>query len=158
MNRPIRYNSIKSFKEFNETKCRYRVAKGSAGSGKSVNVAQDFIMKLSDPCYKGANLLVLRKTYDNNRDTTFAELEGAINRIFGEYAKGIWQISKSPLMMECKTTGSRIIFRGMNDDKQRKRQNLLPLKQVSLLGYGLKKQLSLKKTTLIFLMTVFVAI
>ncbi len=122
----VQFNKI--FKEFNETKCRYRVAKGSAGSGKSVNVAQDFIMKLSDPYYKGANLLVLRKTYDNNRDTTFAELEGAINRIFGEYAKGIWQISKSPLVMECKTTGSRIIFRGMNDDKQREKAKSITTK------------------------------
>ncbi len=122
----VQFNKI--FKELNETKCRYRVAKGSAGSGKSVNVAQDFIMKLSDPYYKGANLLVLRKTYDNNRDTTFAELEGAINRIFGEYAKGIWQISKSPLMMECKTTGSRIIFRGMNDDKQREKAKSITTK------------------------------
>ena len=39
----VQFNKI--FKDFNETKCRYRVAKGSAGSGKSVNVAQDFIMK-----------------------------------------------------------------------------------------------------------------
>ncbi len=122
----IQFNKI--FKEFNETKCRYRVAKGSAGSGKSVNVAMDFILKLSDPYYKGANLLVLRKTYDNNRDTTFAELEGAINRIFGEYASGLWQISKSPLMMECKTTESRIIFRGMNDAKQREKAKSITTK------------------------------
>ncbi len=122
----VQFNKV--FKDFNETKCRYRVAKGSAGSGKSVNVAQDFIMKLSDPYYKGANLLVLRKTYDNNRDTTFAELEGAINRVFGEYAKEIWTISKSPLSMECKTTGSRIIFRGMNDAKQREKAKSITTK------------------------------
>lgn len=122
----IQFNKI--FKDFNETKCRYRVAKGSAGSGKSVNVAQDFIMKLSDPYYQGVNLLVLRKTYDNNRDTTFAELEGAINRIFGEHAKEVWAISKSPLSMDCKTTGSRIIFRGMNDAKQREKAKSITTK------------------------------
>ena len=52
----------KSFKEANSTRKRYRAMKGSAGSGKSVNVAQDYILKLSDPKYKGANLLVVRKS------------------------------------------------------------------------------------------------
>ena len=36
---------------------------GSAGSGKSVDIATDYILKLSDIKYKGANLLVVRKTY-----------------------------------------------------------------------------------------------
>lgn len=31
----------RNFKEFNECKKRYRLAKGSAGSGKSVNIAQN---------------------------------------------------------------------------------------------------------------------
>ena len=48
------------FKEFNRTKCRYRIAMGSAGSGKSVDIATDYILKLSDKKYKGANLLVCR--------------------------------------------------------------------------------------------------
>ena len=47
VNQNVEFN--KNFKDFNETKCRYRVAKGSAGSGKSVNVAMDFILKLADP-------------------------------------------------------------------------------------------------------------
>ena len=76
----VGFNKI--FKEFNTTKCRYRVAKGSAGSGKSVNIAQDYIMKLADPFYKGANLLVLRKVDDTNRNSTFAELQSAIHRLF----------------------------------------------------------------------------
>lgn len=42
----------RNFKEFNECKKRYRLAKGSAGSGKSVNIAQNFIIKLGDPKYK----------------------------------------------------------------------------------------------------------
>lgn len=119
IDKKIEYNKI--FREFNETKCRYRVAKGSAGSGKSVDIAQDFIEKLSNPFYQSANLLVLRKTDDTNRDTTFAELEGAINRLFGEFAPDIWKITRNPLAMKCKITGSRIIFRGMNDAKQREK-------------------------------------
>ena len=50
----VELNSV--FKEFNRTKCRYRIAMGSAGSGKSVDIAMDYILKLSDPKYKGANL------------------------------------------------------------------------------------------------------
>ena len=37
------------FRPVNEWRGRYRILKGSAGSGKSVNIAQDYIAKLSDP-------------------------------------------------------------------------------------------------------------
>ena len=91
----------KHFKEFNETKCRYRVAYGSAGSGKSVNIAQDYIMKLADTYYKGANLLVLRKVDDTNRNSTFAELCSAIYRIFPpDVVEKCWKITTNPLMIE----------------------------------------------------------
>lgn len=112
----------KHFKEFNETKCRYRIAFGSAGSGKSVNIAQDYIMKLADIYYKGANLLVLRKVDDTNRNSTFAELCSAIYRIFpADVVDKCWKITTNPLMIENLQTGSQIIFRGMNDDKQREK-------------------------------------
>ncbi|WP_201450763.1 hypothetical protein [Paenibacillus sp. An7] len=55
----VQFNA--NFRDMNQTKKRYRAFKGSAGSGKSVNVAQDFIIKLSDPKYKGANLKVNHK-------------------------------------------------------------------------------------------------
>ena len=48
--------------------------------------AQDYIAKLSDPAYTGANLLVVRKIEETNRDSTFAELQAAIYRMFGPYA------------------------------------------------------------------------
>lgn len=66
------------FRPVNEWRGRYRILKGSAGSGKSVNIAQDYIAKLSDPAYTGANLLVVRKIEETNRDSTFAELQAAI--------------------------------------------------------------------------------
>ena len=133
----VEFNKI--FQEFNETKCRYRVAKGSAGSGKSVNIALDYILKLSDPYYKGANLLVLRKTDDTNRDSTFAELEAAINKIFGEYTDFVWKITRNPLMLECKTTGARIIFRGMNDEKQREKVKSITTKNGKLVWIWLEE-------------------
>lgn len=109
------------FRDMNSTTRRYRVLKGSAGSGKSVNVAQNFILKLSDPKYKGANLLCVRKVNETNRNSTFAELQGAINRIFGERADEYWEIRQSPLSLRSKVTGNEIIFRGVNDARDREK-------------------------------------
>lgn len=114
-----RWNSV--FKPVNRCKTRYRILKGSAGSGKSVNIAQDYIKKLSDPRYKGANLLVVRKIEETNRDSTFAELQSAVYRLFGEHAEKVWKINMNPLSMECKLTGNRVIFRGMKDQGQREK-------------------------------------
>ena len=105
---------------------------GQPGSGKSVDIAQDFILKLSDTAFEGCNLLVCRKTEDTNRDSTFAELQGAVFRIFGEYAKYAWKITKSPLMMENLQTGSQIIFRGMYDEKQREKIKSITFKKGKL--------------------------
>lgn len=115
MSNAVKVAFNKHFKNANDCRKRYRVLKGSAGSGKSVNIAQDFILKLSDPKYKGANLLVVRKVDATNRHSTYAELAGAINRIFGDRAAEFWRIRQSPLEMECKITGNKIIFRGMKD-------------------------------------------
>lgn len=118
----------KTFREVNKCKKRYRVLKGSAGSGKSTNVALDYISKLSNKTYKGANLLVVRKVDVSNRDSTFAELEKAIYTIFGNQAEKAWTINRSPLSMECKLTGNRIIFRGVKDDSQREKVKSITFK------------------------------
>ena len=114
-----RWNPI--FKAVNHSRARYRVLKGSAGSGKSYNIAQDYIKKLSDSRFRGANLLVVRKVEETNRFSTFAELSGAINRLYGEHAPRVWHARMSPLSLECLATGNRIIFRGVNDDRQREK-------------------------------------
>lgn len=108
----------KVFKEFNQTKCRYRLAKGSAGSGKSVDIAMDFILKLSDRKYKGANLLVVRQTETSHKDSTFAELLSAINRMG---LATFWTYTLTPLTLTCKATGNMIIFRGFSDMRARER-------------------------------------
>ena len=112
----VEFNAV--FKEFNRTKCRYRLAKGSAGSGKSVNIATDFILKLSDMKYKGANLLVVRQTEASHEFSTFAELVAAIHRTG---LAPFWEWKKSPLSLTCLVTGNSIIFRGFNDEKARER-------------------------------------
>lgn len=120
------------FREVNRCRARYRILKGSAGSGKSVNIAQDYIKKLSSDTYKGANLLVVRKTDETNRDSTFAELRAAINRLFGEYADNIWKVTLSPMAMEHRSSGNQIIFRGMKDDTQREKVKSITTKKGKL--------------------------
>ncbi len=107
------------FKEVDRSTKRYIVMKGSAGSGKSVDTAQNYILRLMSD--KGRNLVALRKSDITNRDSTFAELTGAIYRMFGDKAEQYWQINMSPLKLTCKANGNQIIFRGMNDDKQREK-------------------------------------
>ena len=107
------------FKEVDQSKKRYIVMKGSAGSGKSVDTAQNYILRLMQD--KGRNLVCIRKSDITNRDSTFAELTGAIYRMFGEKADLYWQITRSPLKLTCRANGNQIIFRGMNDEKQREK-------------------------------------
>lgn len=128
--RKIQWNP--AFRVVNESRHRYRVLKGSAGSGKSVNIAQDYIKKLSDPRYTGANLLVVRKVDESNRDSTFAELQSAVFRLFGEHYEKVWKITQSPLSLECLVTGNRIIFRGVNDERQREKVKSITFKNGKL--------------------------
>lgn len=107
------------FKVVDRSTKRYIVMKGSAGSGKSVDTAQNYILRLMQD--KGRNLVCIRKSDITNRDSTFAELTGAIYRMFGDKAEQYWQINMSPLQLTCKANGNKIIFRGMNDDKQREK-------------------------------------
>ena len=107
------------FREVDRSKKRYIVMKGSAGSGKSVDTAQNYILRLMQD--KGRNLLCVRKSDITNRDSTYAELTGAIYRMFGDKADAYWKVKQSPLMLECRANGNQIIFRGVNDEKQREK-------------------------------------
>ena len=107
------------FKEVNQSQKRYIVMKGSAGSGKSVDTAQNYILRLMND--KGRNLVAMRKSDITNRDSTFAELTGSLYKMFGDRAEAYWKINRSPLMLTCRHNGNQIIFRGMNDDRQREK-------------------------------------
>ena len=107
------------FAEVDENQCRYIVMKGSAGSGKSVDTAYNYILRLMED--KGRNLVCVRKSDITNRDSTFAELTGAIYKMFGDKADLYWRINYTPLQITCKLNGNKIIFRGMNDEKQREK-------------------------------------
>lgn len=108
-----------SFREVDRSKKRYIVMKGSAGSGKSVDTAQNYILRLMQD--KGRNLVCIRKADITNRDSTYAELTGAIYKMFGDKADKYWNIKQSPLQLTCRANGNQIIFRGVNDEKQREK-------------------------------------
>jgi phage terminase large subunit len=89
---------------------RYRVVKGGRGSKKSATAALWIIhnmMKL--PL---ANTLVLRKSFNTHKDSTWAQLKWATNRLGVSH---LWQFKKSPLEAIYKPTGQKILFRGLDD-------------------------------------------
>jgi len=107
------------FREVDRSTKRYIVMKGSAGSGKSVDTAQNYILRLMQD--KGRNLVAMRKSDITNRDSTFAELTGALFRMFGSDYDKYWNIKQSPLQLTFKPNGNQVIFRGMNDERQREK-------------------------------------
>ena len=107
------------FEAVDDSKKRYIVMKGSAGSGKSVDTAMNYILRMMQD--KGRNLVCIRKSDITNRDSTYAELTGAVYRMFGAQADKYWDIKQSPLQLTCKANGNKIIFRGVNDEKQREK-------------------------------------
>lgn len=95
---------------FWKSKQRYVVCKGSRASKKSTTAALKLIVRLMQ--MPEANALVIRKTYSSLKDSCFAQLKWAINRLgVNEY----WIERQSPLELEYKPTGQRIIFRGLDD-------------------------------------------
>lgn len=128
MDLTIKANRV--FKAPDQSQKRYIVMKGSAGSGKSVDTAQHYILRLmSDP---GRNLLCVRKSDVTNRDSTFAELQGAIFRMFGEQYKKYWYINSSDMRLECIANHNQIFFRGVNDEKQREKLKSITVKRGKL--------------------------
>lgn len=107
------------FREPDRSRRRYIVMKGSAGSGKSMDTAQHYLLRLMRD--KGRNLVCVRKADITNRDSTYAELTGAVYRMFGDQADRFWDIQLSPLRLTCRQNGNQIIFRGVNDERQREK-------------------------------------
>lgn len=124
MNLTVQMNPC--FREVDRSQKRYLILKGSAGSGKSVDTAQNYILRLMQD--RGRNLMCVRKSYITNRDSTYAELTGAIYRMFGSRWGRYWIIKQSPLLLECRATGNQILFRGVNDERQREKLKSITFK------------------------------
>lgn len=100
------------YNDFWKFKGRYRVCKGSRASKKSKTSALWFAVWLNKKGFENANLIVFRKTYRTIKDSCFTDLKWALDRI------GViddWNITLSPLEMTRKSTGQKILFRGLDD-------------------------------------------
>ncbi|WP_294468923.1 PBSX family phage terminase large subunit [uncultured Anaerofustis sp.] len=83
---------------------------GGAGSGKSVFVVQRYIYKILSK--KLCNVLVVRKTGNTNRTSTFALFKQIINS--WEMNK-YFLINKSDMSITCLLNKNQIIFKGLDD-------------------------------------------
>ena len=100
------------YDDFWRFKGRYRVCKGSRASKKSKTSALWYAVWMNKQGYENANLVVFRKTYRTIKDSCFTDLKWALDRI------GVlndWNITLSPLEMTRKSTGQKILFRGLDD-------------------------------------------
>lgn len=95
---------------FLENYDRYLIFYGGGSSGKSYFIAQRYIYKLIHP--DRCNLLVVRKTGDTNRKSTFPLLKQVISN---------WNLSKhfkvneSDMRIKCLFTGNEVAFAGLDD-------------------------------------------
>ena len=89
---------------------RYRVLKGGKGSKKSATTALNYIYRLMR--YPDSNLLVVRQVMNTHRDSTFAQLKWAQEKLRVSH---LWKNNVSPMEMTYLPTGQRIIFRGFDD-------------------------------------------
>ena len=86
---------------------------GGRGSGKSSFISLEIIygiMREAD-----ANAVVLRKVGETLRDSVFAQLEWAIDRLG---VSGMWEVKPSIPEMVFKKTGQKIIFRGTDNPQK----------------------------------------
>lgn len=98
------------YKEFWNSRHLYLVVKGSRGSKKSKTTALRLIYNLMK--YPDANILVVRNTGATLKDSCFAELKWAANRL-GVY--DYFHFTQNPLEITYKPTNQKILFRGFDD-------------------------------------------
>ena len=112
MSRVIHLKDVvgKGYKDFWDNTQRYRVLKGGRGSKKSTTTALNFISRLIE--HPDANLLVIRQVFKDHKDSTYAQLKWAARQL-GAYEEFDWKVS--PMEVIRKSTGQKILFRGLDD-------------------------------------------
>lgn len=98
------------YKQFWNYRGRYRVCKGGRGSKKSCTAALWIIYKMME--MREANTVVVRRYFNTHRDSTFAQLKWAINRLG---VRRYWKATLNPLELTYIPTGQKILFRGFDD-------------------------------------------
>lgn len=96
--------------EFWNCKKRYRVCKGSRGSKKSKTTALNILVRMMQ--HPLSNTLYVRKTFATLKDSCFADLMWAANRLGVAH---LWKGTTNPLEITYIPTGQKILFRGMDD-------------------------------------------
>jgi len=100
----------KGYATFWHCRSRYRVVKGGRGSKKSCTAALWLIYHMMK--YPLSNALVIRRYFNGHKDSTYAQLKWAMQRLGVAH---LWQCSKSPMELTYKPTGQKILFRGLDD-------------------------------------------
>ena len=98
------------YDKFWNSKKRYRVLKGGKGSKKSTTTALNLIYRLIR--YPESNLLVVRAVMNTHRDSTFAQLKWAQEKLGVAH---LFKNTVSPMEMTYIPTGQKILFRGFDD-------------------------------------------
>src|SRR5699024_794416 len=88
----------------------YRVVKGSRGSKKSKTAAINFIYRIMK--YEWANLLVVRRYSNTNRQSTFTDLRWAAHQLRVAH---LFKFNESMPEITYMPTGQKILFRGLDD-------------------------------------------
>lgn len=105
----------KGYKTFWQFTGRYRTVKGGRGSKKSTTASIwfPFMMMYFWHTYGlKPHTLVIRRYYNTHKDSTFAQLKWAINRLGVAH---LWKATISPLQLVYLPSGQKIMFRGLDD-------------------------------------------
>lgn len=100
----------KGYNRFWYNKQFYRVVKGSRGSKKSKTTALNFIYRIMK--YEWANLLVIRRYSNTNKQSTYTDLKWAANRL---QVSHLFKFNESLPEITYIPTGQKILFRGLDD-------------------------------------------
>ena len=100
----------KGYNRFHHSRNFYRVVKGGRGSKKSKSTALDYIYKMLK--YPWANLLVVRRFSNTNKQSTYTDLKWAANRMKVSH---LFKFNESLPEITVKKTGQKILFRGLDD-------------------------------------------
>ena len=101
----------KGYNRFHHSRNFYRVVKGGRGSKKSKSTALDYIYKMLK--YPWANLLVVRRFSNTNKQSTYTDLKWAANRMKVSH---LFTFNESLPEITVKETGQKILFRGLDDE------------------------------------------
>ncbi|WP_205774592.1 PBSX family phage terminase large subunit [Alkalicoccus luteus] len=99
------------YNRFWHNKQFYRIVKGSRGSKKSKTTAHNFIQRIMK--YPWANLLVIRRYSNTNKQSTYTDLKWAASK---QGVAHLFKFNESMPEITYKPTGQKILFRGLDDE------------------------------------------